>query len=225
MIFKKFIKIAINIPRKVRYLFYKSWNRFIFYLYDINYGKNLQVYNNIYIKKHPTAKINIGDNFTFTSGESFNPLCRNIQGSIYTTKNAEIIIGDNVGISSACIWAKESIHIGNNVLIGGDTILLDTDAHNLDYKIRLLKEVDDDGYTIDNISACSKPIIIQDDVLIGTRCIILKGVTIGARSIIGSGSVVTRAIPSDCIAAGNPCKIIKRINQDEQNNYNYNSNI
>ena len=56
------------------------------------------------------------------------------------------------------------------------------------------------------------PIVIEDDVLIGTRCIILKGVTIGARSIIGSGSVVVKSIPADCIAAGNPCKIIRYIN-------------
>ena len=53
--------------------------------------------------------------------------------------------------------------------------------------------------------------MIEDDVLIGTRCIILKGVTIGARSVIGSGSVVTKSIPPDCIAAGNPCKVVKSI--------------
>ena len=54
-------------------------------------------------------------------------------------------------------------------------------------------------------------VIIEDNVLIGKRCIILKGVTIGARSIIGSGSVVTKSIPADCIAAGNPCKVIKQL--------------
>lgn len=56
--------------------------------------------------------------------------------------------------------------------------------------------------------------MIEDDVLIGTRCIIFKGVTIGARSVIGSGSVVTKSMPSDCIAAGNPCKVIKFTNHD-----------
>lgn len=55
-------------------------------------------------------------------------------------------------------------------------------------------------------------ITIGNDVLIGTRCIILKGVTIGDRTIIGSGSVVTKSIPSDCVAAGNPCKVIRNIN-------------
>ena len=60
-------------------------------------------------------------------------------------------------------------------------------------------------------TAASAPIVIEDNVLVGARCIILKGVTIGARSIIGSGSIVTKDIPSDCIAAGNPCKVIKSI--------------
>ena len=53
------------------------------------------------------------------------------------------------------------------------------------------------------------PVVIEDDVLIGTNCIILKGVTIGARSIIAAGSIVTKSIPADCIAGGNPAKVIK----------------
>ena len=62
---------------------------------------------------------------------------------------------------------------------------------------------------------CSAPITIEDDVWIGAQCVILKGVTIGARSIIGAGSVVTKSISPDCIAAGNPCKIIKKLNYME----------
>ena len=57
-----------------------------------------------------------------------------------------------------------------------------------------------------------KEIIIDDDVLIGANTIILKGVHIGARSVIGAGSVVTKDIPADSIAAGNPVKVIKKIN-------------
>ena len=57
----------------------------------------------------------------------------------------------------------------------------------------------------------SAPVTIEDDVWIGTNCIILKGVTIGARSVIGAGSVVTKNIPADCIAAGNPCRVIGKI--------------
>ena len=61
----------------------------------------------------------------------------------------------------------------------------------------------------------SAPIVIEDDVWIGARSIILKGVHIGARSIIAAGSVVTKDIPSDVIAGGNPCKVIREINQNE----------
>ena len=57
----------------------------------------------------------------------------------------------------------------------------------------------------------SAPVVIEDDVWVGAHCIILKGVTIGARSIIGAGSVVTKSIPADRVAAGNPCRVIKNL--------------
>lgn len=57
----------------------------------------------------------------------------------------------------------------------------------------------------------SAPVVIEDDVWVGAHCIILKGVTIGARSVIGAGSVVTKSISADCVAAGNPCKVIKNL--------------
>lgn len=88
---------------------------------------------------------------------------------------------------------------------------MDNDCHSLDWSIRQNKDIDVFGEYIDYANSKSAPIIIEDNVLIGARSIILKGVTIGARSIIGAGSVVTRDIPSDCIAAGNPCKVLKSL--------------
>ena len=126
-----------------------------------------------------------------------------MQGCISLNEGASLTIGDNVGISSACIWVHKSITIGNNVKIGGDCILLDSDCHSLDY----LKRRD----VVDQADKVDKAIVIEDDVLIGTRCIILKGVRIGARSIIGSGSVVTKDIPADCVAAGNPAKVLRSL--------------
>lgn len=55
------------------------------------------------------------------------------------------------------------------------------------------------------------PIVVEDDVWIGGSVVIVQGVTIGARSTIGAGSVVTRSIPPDVFAAGNPCRVIKRL--------------
>ena len=167
-------------------------------------GTNCRIYGHLYLSISSTARLSIGDDFLLTSGESYNPLCRNIRGCISINDRANLTIGNNVGISSACIWVHKSITIGNNVKIGGDCILLDSDCHSLNYVERRISE-------IDVVHKNDKEIVIGDDVLIGTRCIILKGVHIGERSIIGSGSIVTKDIPSDCIAAGNPCKVIRKI--------------
>ena len=110
-------------------------------------------------------------------------------------------LGNNVGISGECIWVHKKISIGNRVKIGGDAIIIDSDCHSLDAKLRFSKE--------DQKCKVSKAIVIEDDVVIGARSVILKGVAIGARSVIGAGSVVVNDIPQDCIAAGNPCNVIK----------------
>ncbi len=200
----------LRIPRCLRKIYYIRFNRFKFWLNDVSFGSNMQVYNKIYLNKARGSKITIGDNFIFSSGEAFNPLCRNIRGCMFTAySSSRITIGDNSGISSACFWANTSITIGNHVKIGGDCLIMDTDAHNLDHLIRRLHDLTSEGYSVDGVSAATVGIVIEDDVLIGTRCIILKGVTIGARSVIGSGSVVTKSIPSDSIAAGNPCRVIR----------------
>ena len=200
----------INFFPRFRVLFYKRWNKFFMWLLGVQYGSNLNVFNRIYIAG--AGKIIIGNNFVFTSGDNINPICRNIKGSIYTmSKDARIIIGDNVGISSACIWANSQILIGNNVNIGGDCLILDNDAHPhkfLERRTDFFKNIPREKYFKIIPSA---PIEICDDVWIGARCQILKGVTIGERSIIGAGSIVTNDVPADCIAAGNPCKVIKRL--------------
>ena len=58
---------------------------------------------------------------------------------------------------------------------------------------------------------CIAPVIIEDTVFIGAKCIILKGVTIGQNSIVGAGSVVTKSIPADEIWGGNPAKFIRKL--------------
>jgi len=197
------------IPRNIRKRFYIRWNRFLFKINKIEYGANCMVYNKIYIKKERLASISIGNHFRFNSGDCYNPLARNIRGSIFAFKDSKIEIGDHVGLSSCVLRCSQSIKIGNHVNIGADTIIIDTDSHSLDYRIRRNR-------VLDAKSAKTAPVVIEDDVLVGTRCIILKGVTIGARSVIGAGSVVTKSIPADCVAAGNPCRIIKRINQNKR---------
>ena len=70
--------------------------------------------------------------FYFSNARKLNPICRNVRGSVRIEKKAELIIGNNVAISSACIWVHEFVKIGNNVRIGGDCLIIDSDCHSLD---------------------------------------------------------------------------------------------
>lgn len=202
---------ALRFCSKICSSLYIGWNKIYFFLNNIKYGKNFRVFNHLYLKIHVGALVQIGNNCTIMSGAGLNPLSRNIKTCIYVGKKATLKLGNDVGISSSTLWVKESVSIGNSVAIGADCIIMDTDAHNLDWKIRCSEETNEYGESVDMVTAASAPIVIEDNVLVEARCIILKGVTIGARSIIGSGSIVTKDIPSDCIAAGNPCKVIKSI--------------
>lgn len=198
-------------PNSIKMKYYKCFNKWYFKYKGIQFGKNLLVYNKVYITGR-RGKITIGDDFTFTSGDGINPIFRNLRGCIHTaTPSSVIIIGNHVGMSAPCIWVKTKLTIGNHVNIGGNCTIMDTDVHQLDYLARRGEKPanPDDVSTI----VQSAPVTIEDDVWIGANCQILKGVTIGARSVIGAGSVVTKSIPADCIAAGNPCKVIRRINE------------
>lgn len=148
--------------------------------------------------------VSIGKNFRLVSSKLINPLSRDTT-CICVSDGASLQIGDDCGMSSPTIWVRKSIKIGNHVNFGGGCVLLDSDAHSINYIHRR------DGI-IDMANRIDKEIIIDDDVLIGANTIVLKGVHIGARSVIGAGSVVTKDIPADSIAAGNPVKVIKKIN-------------
>lgn len=203
---RKFLRI---IP-KLRIFFYKHYNKFLFWANGISFGRNLTVTNKVYVAG--SGHITIGDDFHYTSGDSLNAICRNIRGTFYTvTPESKIEIGDRVGISSACLWSKERITIGNDVNIGGDCIIMDNDAHPHSYLYRsttYAKKTEKEDF---RSLIPTAPVQIDDNVWIGARSIILKGVHIGARSIIAAGSVVTKDIPADVIAAGNPAKVIKNL--------------
>lgn len=113
---------------------------------------------------------------------------------------AQVVIGDDVGVSGCSISAMDEIRIGNRVLIGTGAFIIDSDAHPLTAQGRL-----------DNENPVSSPIIIGDDVFIGARAIILKGTTIGAGAVIGAGSVVVHDVESNSVVGGNPAKVLSRI--------------
>ena len=189
-----------NLPTTIRLRFYPRFNRLLFRMKGVEFGRNMTIQGKVSLIGE--GRITIGDNFYMSSGEHVNPIISNMQGAIFTDNpEARINIGDNVGMSSTRMLVSKSLTICNNVTIGSCVLIIDSDYHPMDYKER----------RVSNKGAKSAPIVIEEDAWIGAHSIILRGVTIGARSIIGAGSVVTKSIPADCIAAGNPCKVIKSL--------------
>lgn len=207
---KSILQKIHNIPTTLHIKFSPFINKFLFKCKDITFGQNMCILGKVNVINH--GKITIGDNFMMTNGHAINPISSNLQGVFYTESGGVINIGNNVGMSSTRIWIHDKLTIGNNVNIGACVLIIDTDSHQMDYRMR--RKDASDHFCKEELqnNIKSAPITIEDDVWIGAHCIILKGVTIGARSIIGAGSVVTKSIPADCIAAGNPCKVIRQLN-------------
>lgn len=123
---------------------------------------------------------------------------------IYVGEHGSLKINDYVGLSQSSIYCYNSIQIGKHVDIGAGCLIFDSNFHSIDWRLR-------ENRLAGHKSAKTAPVIIGDNAFIGTRCIICKGVEIGARSVIAAGSVVVKSIPEDCIAGGNPCKVIKKL--------------
>lgn len=117
----------------------------------------------------------------------------------YCDYGCHIRIGNHFYANMDCIFLDVAeISIGDNVYIG-PRVSLYTAGHPIDKDIR--NEDLEYGY----------PIKIGNDVWIGGGTVVNPGITIGNNVVIGSGSVVTKDVPSNCVAAGNPCKVIRKI--------------
>ena len=121
--------------------------------------------------------------------------------------NKNTYIGSDVIIGPNCTFIdNDRISIGNYVMLAPN-IQIYTAYHPILPEERYIynKEADDPIY----YNTCADPVEIKDGAWIGGGVIILPGVTIGKNSIIGAGSVVTRSIPDNCVAVGNPCRVTK----------------
>lgn len=130
-----------------------------------------------------------------------------------------ITLGDNVSINMNCTLVDcNRITIGSNVLIASN-VQMYTATHPVELEERLTPDWNPDS----GVYFCrtyALPITVGDGCWIGGGAILLPGVNIGAGTVIGAGSVVTKDIPADCVAAGNPCRVIRRINPGEEEEAN-----
>ena len=157
------------------------------------------------LRQKKKGQIQIGSRLFAVSKSTYNSIGV-IQPVVISvgSPDAQIIIGDDVGMSGCSISALLKITIGNSVLIGSGALITDNDAHPVAPFNR--------RYAFEGIAA--KEVRIEDNVFIGARAIILKGVCIGKNSVVGAGSVVCKNIPADSIAAGNPARVIGKVSEE-----------
>ena len=117
-------------------------------------------------------------------------------------KTGKVFIGDHCGISNSALFCFQEIQIGNYVMIGGGCKIYDSDFHSLILENRI---------SILDTDIKSRTVNIKEGAFIGAHSIILKGTTIGKKSIIGAGSVVSGVIPDGEVWAGNPAKFIRKV--------------
>lgn len=178
-----------------------NWYKLVLKLMKVNYGKNLKLIGAPVIINKKGASLIIGDNVTIKSSFLSN-LVGLYQRTIIVTRTpeAKIVIGNNVGMSGVTIYARKSITIGENTMIGGNVKIWDNDFHPLEIEARNLDIKEKIG---------TREIFIGKNCFIGANSIILKGTVLGDGCVVGAGAVVCGRFENDCVVVGNPGKVLK----------------
>jgi len=180
---------------KASYIVYSPYVWFILLLKGISFNTKCYFNGFPYFHKAKKSKLILGIQCRFNSRTTSNLIGINHRCIISTLSEGAVLkIGDGCGFSGTTIGCFVHVELGKNVRCGANTLITDSDWHQDDPR-----------------AGNPKPVIIEDNVWLGYGVIVLKGVTIGKNSVIGAGSVVTRSIPSNVIAAGNPCRIVKNL--------------
>jgi len=109
-------------------------------------------------------------------------------------RGAKVEIGNECGFSGTVIACEKRIRIGKHVRCGANTLIMDTDWHTGDPRAGDPVEV-----------------YVEDNVWLGTNVVVLKGVSIGKGTVVGANSVVTKSLPANVVAAGQPADIIRHL--------------
>lgn len=182
----------IMISRKINWLIYRNQVTFK--------GKAYLNFGTLMIGMNKKNQIVLGKNV-------------DLYGCLSVGKKGKIIIGDYTLMGrKAMIQALAKIEIGKFGYIGPESWIQDSNNHSIYAKDRMQDTLGTDG-----LNAVNKPVKIGNHVWIGRRAMIFKGVTIGDRSIVAAGAVVTHDVPEDVVVAGNPAKIVKHIDQEPIN--------
>jgi len=167
----------------------------LFRMNGIRWGKGWKIYGLPILQIYRGSKVTIGDYLELRSNPSSNPLSP-FHPVVISTRSAESVlkIGDHFSMTGGSLVAEEKIIIGDGVMVGANSLIMDTDFHQLIKSKKL-----------------TKPICIEDEVFLGTQTLVLKGTTIGKKSVVGAGSTVSGSFSGKSLIIGNSAKMLKRL--------------
>lgn len=171
-------------------------------LRGIRVGRKPDIFGKCIIRKGPRSSIQLGDHVQIISS-SWRSSTANCHRSKLRTyyPTAAIFIGNHSGMTGGAIIARsKTIRIGDRCMLAPNVTIMDSDFHVVwpPEKRFHTSETDID-----------QDVTIENNVWVGMGAIILKGVTIGANSVVAAGSVVVSDIPANCLAGGNPARVLK----------------
>lgn len=129
----------------------------------------------------------------------------------FDRENASITIGDETYVGASTLVCATSIQIGSQVLVSWGATIVDHDSHSLSFADRQNDPRDWYNGHKSWKNVASAPVKIEDGAWIGFGAIILKGVTIGARAVVGAGAVVAKDVPPYAVVVGNPARIVRNL--------------
>ncbi len=180
--------------------------KFMMKLQGVKYGKNCAFYGLPVLVCAKDSSMTLGDRVVCVSSFLSNLVGLYQRSIIMARAGAKVVLEDDVRMSGVTIYSRESIRIGRHTSIGGNVKIFDHDFHPIDPQQRLEHP---------NSGMKTKPVEIGENVFIGCNVIILKGSKIGNNCVIGAGSVVAGEFEDNCVIAGNPARVIRKLEVEE----------
>lgn len=179
--------------------FTTPWVRLLWKNSGVQLGRNCRFFGKPILQMSIGSDIVVGSNFKARSRATSNSI-GTIQPVVLSTSgnSAMLQIGNDVAMSGCTVACRQEVRLGDRVGLGSGCLILDNDSHPLNPSERFSETT--------NIRCA--PVVLEDDVWVGARAILLKGTRIGARSIVQAGSVVQGEFGQDCIIGGNPAVVL-----------------
>jgi acetyltransferase-like isoleucine patch superfamily enzyme len=190
------VSILSRIP-KVRRLAIEAQTILLDKLHPGTFGPGLRVFGWPIVLTTPGSTLRCGcclnmiSDPYYSEGANSHPVYLRTLGS-----DAELLIGDDVGLNGATIVAALSVRIGNGVMMGANSTVVDTDFHPLAPADRHRRDV----------PPATAPVVVGDNVFLGYNSLVMKGVAIGRDAVVAACSVVVRDVPAGAVVAGNPAR-------------------